>query len=637
MNQMVRFGNRSFHKEFAGIRKAAISTILRIEKIWVKILGQLFRLHSASLYSSYSFRQHVMSRYLRSISFLTSFCLLTTLSYAQSKPDIILEKVAEKCKGLPRDKRVIVKVARFSVSTKSAQANATFGDELATMLTSAIQQTNCFRVMETNRNVGDATGEMAFAQDGFTDGSGPEAGKMLGAQLIVTGEVTDFSEGESSTSFAGMKVGGNKATVGFTLKLVNPQTGEVLFSKDINMKGSSSGFGGMSVGGLKFVGKTENRAVQDATQKAIIKAVEIMAEAKDQIDMPEPMKPKVMKVYTAQNCLMLRNGSPKVIILITEATSAGTARDNSADATDLARREREMQLKEREANVGVTRDIVQGIFGRRNNTTPSQKPEDMASRQTAASAVYKPVVIEQSATETELTRRFVEAGFRVVDPKVYGKMRQMIDSSGSNDIGAIAALGLKMGASMIITGQAISERTNAQGGMVASRARLEVRAIATEDGSILATNAISGGGIDVSEAIANKMAIRSASENMAQYLMERLCAMNMTFANAGPVPKASAAAPTARVTTSAAAPTNTNSSEIAVTNATFAKLNALAAALSKNPKVKAVKKAFSGTAGTVSVEHTGNTDELIDVLSKNPAVKFEVTALEDGKADITLN
>jgi curli biogenesis system outer membrane secretion channel CsgG len=561
---------------------------------------------------------------------------LATGTFAQKTPQVTIEQIAEKCKDLPRDKRVVVKVGRFNVSTKSAQAHATFGDELATMLTSAIQQTNCFRVMEMNRNAGDATGEMAFGQDGFTDGSGPEAGKMVGAQLIVTGEVTDFTEGTSNTSFAGISVGGNQATLGFTLKLLNPQTGELLFSRDINMKGSTSGFKGMKLFGLETAGTTQNRAVQDATQKAIIKAVEIMADAKDKIDMPEPMKPKEFKRYTAQNCQMLRNGSPKVIILVTEATTAGTARDNTTN--DLDRREREIALKEREANVGVTRDIVQGIFGRRNQ--PATKPEETASRQTAASAVYKPVVIEQSATETELTRRFVEAGFRVVDPKIYGKMRQMADSGQSNDLGAMAALGLKMGASLIITGQTTTERTNAQGSMVSSRARLEIRAIATEDGSILATNAISGGGIDVSETVSNKMAIRQAAENMAQYLLDRLCAMNIAFSNTvAPVPQRGGAAQAsfARNVSAAPAAANLNTSELVLTNVTFAKLNTLAAALSKIPKVKGVKKTFSGTSGTVTIDHMGNTDEIIDTLGKNPTVKFDVTALEDGKANLTLN
>ncbi|CAG5004952.1 hypothetical protein DYBT9275_03483 [Dyadobacter sp. CECT 9275] len=187
---------------------------------------------------------------------LLFFLVVSSPCWSQKDPKVTMEKIAEKCKDLPRDKRVTVKVARFNVSTRAAQANATFGDELATMLTSAIQQTNCFRVLEMNRNIGDATGEMAFAQDGFTNGSGPEAGQQLGAQLIVTGEVTDYSEGKSSTTVAVVSVGGNKATVGFTLKLLNPQTGEVLFSRDINMTGSSSGFTGFKFAGIQTVGTT---------------------------------------------------------------------------------------------------------------------------------------------------------------------------------------------------------------------------------------------------------------------------------------------------------------------------------------------------------------------------------------------
>ena len=561
-------------------------------------------------------KKHFPSFLIFFLASLISFKIL-----AQKEPKITLEKIAEKCKDLPRDKRVVVKVARFNVSTKAAQANATFGDELATMLTSAIQQTNCFRVIEMNRNVGDATGEMAFAQDGFTDGSGPQAGQQLGAQLVVTGEVTDYSEGKSSTTVAVVSVGGNKATVGFTLKLLNPQTGEVLFSRDVNMTGSSSGFTGFKFAGIQTAGTTQNRAVQDAMQKAIIRSVELMADEKDKIDMPAPMKPKERKIYSAQNCTLLRSGSPKVIILVTEATMAGTARDNTS--MDMNRREREQNLKEREATV----DIVKGLFSRRNDS--SNKMENQASRQTSASAVYKPVIIEQSATETELTRHFVEAGFRVVDPKVYGKLRQIADSTGS--MGDMAALGLKMGAQMIITGQTVVERTNSQGGMVTSRARLEIKAIATEDGSILATNAIAGGGLDVSEAVANKIAIKNAAENMAQYLMDRLCTMNVQFAG---VEKSTVDGGGTKATSSIA--TETNKTEITVSNVNYAKLSALSAALTKNTKVKGVQKNLRGTEGTLQIEHTGNTDELIDALTKISSIKFEVTGMENGKAVLAM-
>lgn len=547
--------------------------------------------------------------------------LVTFSSYhlsAQKKgkePEITLEQIADKCKGLSRDKRVTVKVARFNVSTKSYQAHQTFGDELATMLTSALQQTSCFRVLEMNRNIADATSEIALGQEGFTaSGASPQAGSMLGAQLIVTGEITDLSEGKSGTTVGGMDFGKNQATVGFTLKVLNPQTGELLFSSDINMKGSTSGFKGMSIGGFKTFGSTENRAIQDATQKAIIRAVEILADKKDQMEIPEPLKPREFKKYNAQNCQLLRKGSPKVIILVTEATTAGTARDQSY--TDLARREKELELRERENGTNLGVELIRA-FGRNK---PVEKKEEPASRQSAATAQFKPVLIEQTATETELTKHFVEAGFRVVDPKVYGKMNEI--QSAGNDIGSMAALGLKMGANIIITGQSISERTNAQGGMTSCRARLEIKVIATEDGSILATNTLGGGGIDVSEVIANKVAIQNAAENMSQYLMERICELNIQIT--GP-----AASKTAGTKTNG----ELNSTEISLDNTNFSQLQLIVNHLKTSSKIRDIKKTLSGKQGRISIEHNTTTDQIAELLSTCKTISIEVTGLDDSKID----
>lgn len=555
-------------------------------------------------------------------AFIVALQMITHESLAQKKgkePEITIEDVKQKCQNLPRAQRVIIKVARFSVSTKAAQARSTFGDELATMLTSALQQTNCFRVMETNKNLSDATSEMAFAQDGFTNGSGPQAGQMLGAQLIVTGEITDFSEGSSSKSILGVESKSNQATVGFNLKVLNPQTGELLFSKDVNMKGHNSGKV-LDIFGVKTSSSNENRAVQDALQKAIIKAVEILADEKDNIDIPEPQKPKEIKRYTAQNCNMLRSGSPKVIILVTEATTQGTTRLNQED--DFERRQQDLYVEREQA---ITKAIG-NLFTGKNRKGRQEEPKPETTTQTAATAQIKKVVIEQTATETELTRLFVESGFKVVDPKIYGQMKQLSDSTG--DLGQMAALGLKMGAQIIVTGQAISEKTNGQGGMTACRARLEIRVIATEDGSILATNTVSAGGIDVSEAVANKVALRNASESMSQYLMERLCGMNLQFSNMGPATK------TANAQVRQAAPGALT--EVSVSNVSFAKLQVIATSLGKNPKVKSVKKSIKGAEGTLLIEHSGSTDELIENLSKIPALKFEVSELEEGKARIAM-
>lgn len=544
-------------------------------------------------------------------------CVLYTFStplFAQKKskePQITLEQVAEKCKGLARENRITVKVARFNVSTKSAQAHYTFGEELATMLTSALQQTNCFRVLEMNRNIADATGEMAMGQDGFTSTGSPSAGKMLGAQLIITGEVTDYTEGRSGTSVSGLEFGGNQATVGFTLKVLNPQTGELLFSKDINMKGSSSGFKGFSIGNFKTVGSTENRAVQDAVQKAIIKAVEILADNKENIDAPPPAQAKEYKKFTPQNCAVLRKGAPKVMILVTEATTAGTSRESDSYA-DLQRREREQALREREAEMNLGIELIRAFGGRK-----SQKNEEpAATKQSSATAEFKPVTIEQSTTETELTRHFVEAGFRVIDPKVYGKMNE---TAGGTDLGSMAALGLKMGANIIITGQAISERTTAQGGMTACRARLEIKVISTEDGSILATSTVAAGGIDVSEVIANKIALQNAALDMSQYLMGRICDLNIQ----------SGSAPAGTQETKKAA-SGLNQAEVTIENAGFTQLQAIVNYLKTNSKIKTLRKSLTGKQGKVYIEHSTTTDQIAELLTSVKGINIEITGLDES-------
>ena len=159
-------------------------------------------------------------------------------TYAQpkknkDKADITIEEVAERCKGILNADKVTVKVARFSVSTNSTRGE--LGQEMATMLTAAIQQTNCFRVLESNRNMKDMTGEMGVGQEGFTDGSGPEAGQLLGAQLIATGEVTEFARGSKGGNYAGIvSIGKSNATVGFIIKLLNPQTGGIIAAISAN-------------------------------------------------------------------------------------------------------------------------------------------------------------------------------------------------------------------------------------------------------------------------------------------------------------------------------------------------------------------------------------------------------------------
>ncbi|MBK6979063.1 MAG: hypothetical protein IPH28_19805 [Cytophagaceae bacterium] len=80
-----------------------------------------------------------------------------------------------------------------------------------------------------------------------------------------------------------------------------------------------------------------------------------------------------------------------------------------------------------------------------------------------------------------------------------------------------------MGANIIITGMAMAERIGVQANMNTFRGRLELRALTTNDATVLATNSMESGGIDVSETAASKIALKNVGKQMANYLLENIC------------------------------------------------------------------------------------------------------------------
>jgi len=163
-------------------------------------------------------------------------CCLVPASFSQKTT---FEKINETCKGTPVEQRPRITVARFSVATPKAAYE--FGTELATMLSSALQQTSCFRVLESIDNFDDMAGEIDLGDSKYTrKGSSPKAGQMMGAQFIITGEVTEYNEGNTGIKLGVLGVGGGKASIGFILKIVNPATREIIYSKSVKNDSSSA-------------------------------------------------------------------------------------------------------------------------------------------------------------------------------------------------------------------------------------------------------------------------------------------------------------------------------------------------------------------------------------------------------------
>lgn len=217
---------------------------------------------------------------LKSVFALFFFSVLFSVQLEAQNPTISFEEVKKLCsEDIPREDRIRVSVVRFSSRMRSPHNE--LGNELATMLTNALYEMHCFRVLESASNMGDFDQEFDIASKGYTNSSAPQKGKMLGSQAIITGEITEYAQGSKNIAFSGLKVGSEKAHVGFILKVLHPETREVLFSKSVNMEGKASGFSGLRAGGFHIAGSEDrSRALNDAVEKAIIKAAEILTKSK---------------------------------------------------------------------------------------------------------------------------------------------------------------------------------------------------------------------------------------------------------------------------------------------------------------------------------------------------------------------
>lgn len=223
-----------------------------------------------------------MKRYLL---FALLICC-TKFSFAQKDVKVSFEQIKEQCANVPLEKRLRVTVPRFSVTTSSAPLE--FGGNLATMLTNALQQINCYRVLESLRNSSDMNNEIDYGESKYANKkTAAKAGKQLGAQLIITGEITEYSIKSSGIGIGLVSVGSNKAKIGFILKMVNPETREVLFSKSINVEAKASGSASLGLFGLNAVSSQKSDpAISNACEQGIIQAVEFLASKKDILQLP---------------------------------------------------------------------------------------------------------------------------------------------------------------------------------------------------------------------------------------------------------------------------------------------------------------------------------------------------------------
>jgi hypothetical protein len=227
--------------------------------------------------------------------------------------------------------------------------------------------------------------------------------------------------------------------------------------------------------------------------------------------------------------------------------------------------------------------------------------------------------LPNSACETTVAQKFLDAGFKVVDPAVLATItNQARFRDAVKDPTAVVALGKEFGADIVIFGEGVSEVATKNDGITTCRARVDVKAVRTDNAEMLATHGAQAGGQGIAELTGAKTALQSAGGQIADYLLGKFCA-----AGFGEKPVASETIITGNQTT------------INVTNVNYSKLNALATALKGHPKVKDLKKELNGTNAVITIIHEDTTDDIAEMINNRFGTQFEITSTSKDKISLT--
>lgn len=135
--------------------------------------------------------------------------------------------------------------------------------------------------------------------------------------------------------------------------------------------------------------------------------------------------------------------------------------------------------------------------------------------------------VSHPAGETEIIRKLIKKGFKIVDQSQVKKIRynDQVRAALAGDNKTAAKIGLQYGAEVIIVGEAFSEFATSGGvlgSMISCRARVEARALRTDTGEIIAADGKHAAGIDISENIAGKKALQNAGGQLGDYLITQI-------------------------------------------------------------------------------------------------------------------
>ncbi len=180
-----------------------------------------------------------------------------------------------------------VAILRFGGTGKyGAYEGWDVGEAIAAQMATALEATDCF-IIGDRMALSEVLREQELGLAGVVSrDSAPRAGRLLGAQVLIKGEITEFETGKKGNGITagfgfadiplGLRLGGNRnvAHVAIDLRLIDAATGEILFSQQISSDAKTYG---MSLGvdykkgsiGTDHFSKTPlGKAIGDASTEA---------------------------------------------------------------------------------------------------------------------------------------------------------------------------------------------------------------------------------------------------------------------------------------------------------------------------------------------------------------------------------
>jgi curli biogenesis system outer membrane secretion channel CsgG len=181
-------------------------------------------------------------------------------------------------------KKPVMAVYEFTNHTSAGWWYSGVGNDMADMLTNELAALEKFKMVE-RKQLGAVLSEQDLARDGrVAKGSAAKAGKLTGAQYLVTGQVSAYEEDVKGTGggvhIGGIGLGGSKAEayIAIDLRVVNTTTGEIVRTRTVEARSSSRSIGvSASHGGIGGnFGKMEKTPAGKAIRACLIEASEYL-------------------------------------------------------------------------------------------------------------------------------------------------------------------------------------------------------------------------------------------------------------------------------------------------------------------------------------------------------------------------